>query len=377
MPALRGGGIHHDLPRGLGLGDRPAAEQARAVIKHRRLAGGHAKLGLGEADPFAVARRGYRRRERADFHADFALILGEPVPVGDTHRLDRKRSARADHDPRLLRIDPDDVQRFLLATDLDSPPLADGEVDDAAMAAEDPAGEIDDLSRRFRFWTHALHQARIIAIGNEADVLAVGLCGDLELQLGSDPPDLVLRQLAERKAQEFELLARRSIEEIALVAARVGALLQLDPVAIEHSPHIMAGGEAVGPELPREGDEIDELHALVPAGAWYRRPPTRIFLHEPADHALAEPALVIEHVMSDAEPVGDGLGVIDVLPRAARARSARGLAMVVELERHADDLGTGLGGERSRDRAVDAARHGDDDSGIARRAAKLKIDPHW
>jgi hypothetical protein len=51
--------------------------------------------------------------------------------------------------------------------------------------------------------------------------------------------------------------------------------------------------------------------------------------------------------------------------------------VIVELERHSDHLGAGLGGERGRHRAVDAARHGDDDPGIAGGAAKLKIGEHW
>ena len=64
-------------------------------------------------------------------------------------------------------------------------------------------------------------------------------------------------------------------------------------------------------------------------------------------------------------------------PAQQAPRAAHRLAMIVELQRDADHLRAGLRGERGRDRAVDAARHGDDDSGIARRAAKLKIDPHW
>ena len=51
--------------------------------------------------------------------------------------------------------------------------------------------------------------------------------------------------------------------------------------------------------------------------------------------------------------------------------------MIVELQRHADHFGAGARGERGRDRAVDAAGHGDDDPGLARGAAELKIDLHW
>ena len=42
--------------------------------------------------------------------------------------------------------------------------------------------------------------------------------------------------------------------------------------------------------------------------------------------------------MRDAEPVGDAAGVVDVLAGAAAALAAGGLAMVVKLQRDADDV---------------------------------------
>ena len=122
------------------------------------------------------------------------------------------------------------------------------------MAAEHAAVEVDDVARRCGFGPQALDQPGIIAVGDEADVLAVGLGGDLQAELGGDPADLVLGQVAEREAQEIELLARRPVEEIALVAARIGALVQLGAAAVDDPADIMAGGEAVGAELAREGD---------------------------------------------------------------------------------------------------------------------------
>ncbi len=127
----------------------------------------------------------------------------------------------------------------------------------------------------------------------------------------------------------------------------------------------MAGREAVGAELPGECDEVDELHALVATRAGHRRPALGIFVDEAVDHAAAKPAFIVEHVMGDAEPVGDRLRVVDVLSRAARARSPHRLAMVVKLERDADYFRAGARGERGRDGAVDAAGHGDDDPGFA------------
>ena len=54
--------------------------------------------------------------------------------------------------------------------------------------------------------------------------------------------------------------------------------------------------------------------------------------------------------MRDAERVADGLGIVDILPRAAAARPRHRLAMVVELKRHANDLGA-RGRRKMRDHA--------------------------
>ena len=74
-------------------------------------------------------------RQAAHLGFDRDLILGEPVDALDPRRGHRQRRARADHQLALLRIDADDVERLGLAADLDPAALADGEVDDALMAA--------------------------------------------------------------------------------------------------------------------------------------------------------------------------------------------------------------------------------------------------
>ena len=69
--------------------------------------------------------------------------VAEPVHVGDADRAGRQRLARADDDARPLGIEPHHVER-LADRQAEAAPLTDGVVDDAAMAAEHPAVDMDD-----------------------------------------------------------------------------------------------------------------------------------------------------------------------------------------------------------------------------------------
>jgi hypothetical protein len=138
----------------------------------------------------------------------------------------------------------------------------------------------------------------------------------------------------------------------------------------------MARREAIGPELARNGQEVGELHPLVAGDAGDRSPPPHIFVGEAVDHAVPEAAFIVEHIMGDAEPVRDRPRIVDVLTRAAAPGPLHRGAMIVKLERHADHFRARPRGERGHDRAVDAARHGDDDPGLACRPVELKACFH-
>ena len=71
--------------------------------------------------------------------------------------------------------------------------------------------------------------------------------------------------------------------------------------------------------------------------------------------------------MRDADPFGDAAGVVDILPGAARPLLGQRRAVVIELQRHADDVIAFLGQHRRHDRAVDAPRHRHDHARLRRR----------
>jgi hypothetical protein len=105
-----------------------------------------------------------------------------------------------------------------------------------------------------------------------------------------------------------------------------------------------------------------ELHGLVAADAGDRRLAAGVAVGEILHHGVAEAALAVQHVMRDVERVGDPAGIVDVLPGAAGAAAAGRGAVVVELQRGADDVMPLLAQQAGDDAAVHAAGHGDQDS---------------
>ena len=101
-------------------------------------------------------------------------------------------------------------------------------------------------ARLDRFRPQPLHQAGVVTIGDEADVLAVGLVGDDQPLFLGKAANLAFRQVAEREAQEIELLLRRAVEEIALVTRGVGTLVKLDAAIVDDATDVMPGREAIG-----------------------------------------------------------------------------------------------------------------------------------
>ena len=150
-----------------------------------------------------------------------------------------------------------------------------------------------------------------------------GLSATSEPELAGELAHRRLGQAAEREAQEVELLAGGREQEVALVARRIGGAVQLGSVRSGHAPDVMAGGQAVGAEIAGKGEQVGELHRLVARNAGDGSPAPRIFVGEALDDAVAEAGLVIEDVMGDSEPLGDGSRVVDVASGAAGLASGR------------------------------------------------------
>lgn len=76
--------------------------------------------------------------------------------------------------------------------------------------------------------------------------------------------------------------------------------------------------------------------------------------------------------MRDAERFADAARIVDILTGATGAGAMYGGAMVIELQRDAERIITLPLQNTGDDRAVDTARHGDDDAGIFRPLVKIQ-----
>ena len=142
--------------------DEAAAEHARLavgrIVEHAGLAGRHAFLAVDQLDLDAAGAaaqpRRLRRARRAHLDEDLApagaqrsldRAVADPVHVAQRDAPRRERLARADHDAARCRVEAHHVER-LAGRDAEPAPLADGVMDDAVMAAEHAAVEIDDVA---------------------------------------------------------------------------------------------------------------------------------------------------------------------------------------------------------------------------------------
>src|SRR4051812_25586671 len=88
----------------------------------------------------------------------------------------------------------------------------------AGVRAEDATGLVDDLADRGRARAgDPLDEARVVAVGDEADLLRLGLVGVGKAEPARDRADLILVHLAERELDVLEIVGRRREEKIGLV----------------------------------------------------------------------------------------------------------------------------------------------------------------
>ena len=204
----------------------------------------------------------------------------------------------------------------------------------------------------------------MVAVGDEADLVAVRLLRDRQAERAGVLADRRLLEAADRKHRVGELRLRQREEEVRLILGRIGAAQEpiLAGRGIPLDAGVMAGGDEVGVERLGPRRQRRELQVAVAVHAGNRRAAAGVLAHEVRDHLLGELPLEIDDVVGDADAPGHTPGVVQVVDRAAGAEADFSLALVVQLHRQTDHLVALLREERRSDGGVDAAGHGYDDS---------------
>ena len=301
---------------------------------------------------------------------------GLDVPVElrrDQARLLERRAAADRHGPA-ARLDLDHVAG-LSHGDPQPSALADREPLDPVMPAEARPAFIHDLARRLQSGPPRPDEAQVVVVGDEADLLAVRLVVDREVEPSGDRPDLGLRRAAHREQDVGQEIAAQAEEDIRLVLDRV------DPsghpsVSIGPSDHpgIVAGRHEVGPDLLAVRPELAELEPDVAEDAGVGGPAGRVFVGELL-HDPGEVALEIEGVERDVEPIGDRPGVDGVGRRAAGlGLPLRVVAVGSRAHEEADDLVALLLEQVRGHRTVHPAAHRQHDPAAHRSPAFTFVD---
>src|SRR6202035_1047651 len=116
--------------------------------------------------------------------------------------------------------------------------------------AEHAPLDVDDISGLGGAGPQALDHLGIASGWNEADVLAVLLVGDREIETAGQIAGLGLAALAQGKPQRIELLGRGGKQEIALVALAVASAVERAPTARQPARgDVVAGRQHLGAEL--------------------------------------------------------------------------------------------------------------------------------
>ncbi len=136
--------------------------------------------------------------------------------------------------------------------------------------------------------------------------------------------------------------------------------MQGRPVAGELAAHIVAGRQGLGAEIAGGLQQVVELDRLVAAHTGDRGLAAQIGVGELLDHRLAKPALIVEHIVGDADGLGGGARIVNVLARAAGALLLDRRAVVVELQGHPHHVIAGALEQSRRDGGIHPAGHGRD-----------------
>ena len=261
----------------------------------------------------------------------------------------------------LFRPDLQYVKRMLRG-DAQTPPLTNRIADGPPVAAQHVPLAVHEIPCRILRAAEALHEACVVAVRHEANVLAVVLFGIHEAIGLRDPPHFFLRPRTKRKTRVFQLFLRHRIKYVTLVFRGVQALFQQHTAILRVGldPGIVPGHNAVQPKLLHPLKKPPEFENAVAFDTGIRRPALLVGTDEGLDEFLPEQILIVEDMESHPQRLRHRPGIIRVLPGTAGLQEILSDHIIFkQAHSAADALVTRLFHEKRGHRRVHASAHGD------------------
>ncbi len=207
-------------------------------------------------------------------------------------------------------------------------------------------------------------EGAVVVARDEADLSAVGLVVQRQTHLEGEAPDLGLRVLAHREQQARELGLLQRVEDVGLVLAVVDGAVQLEAVVAVADARIVSRRKVTGVEGDGAVEQGAKLDVLVAGEAGVGRATALVLADEVVDDLAPELLLQVEDVVRDAEHLGRGARVVDVLDTAAALLMQAPLGVVARPETHRDahDVVALLHEQTGGYGGIDAAAHRDDNT---------------
>src|SRR6266567_3127280 len=243
------------------LRDPAAADRNVPIVENRGLAWRDGALRLVEGGEDFVFADSLNRGPSglvamANLHAH-AHRLAQIVHGDQVHAPGARIEMLFPADNHLLvrAADLDDVERRTRG-DAKSLALAHSEVVNAAVLADDFSIRSDQIAGGVRqclalLGKVGIDKALVVAAGDKANFLRVGLFGERQAVLASEFANFGLGHVAERENRAAELLLGQAEKKISLILALVGGTLEQPAVACFVKGHagVVSGGDALSPNL--------------------------------------------------------------------------------------------------------------------------------
>ena len=287
-------------------------------------------------------------------HRRRRCFTGDPVDAGGGQDGGEQVGVVPQQDGVVRTVLPHHID-VLSGGDAQPLPLAAGVAGQPLVAAQHAAVLVHKVPRR-QLCTVLPQELDVIPVGDEADVLTVGLVRHIQPRLPRLLPDGVLVEIPYRQQQVGQLELCELVEHVALVFLPIPASQQ-PPTArrlIVVYPGVVSRGQIVVPHLQRTIQQSAELQLPVAVDAGVGRPARAVLRHEFLHDAAGEPLRLIEQVKVHAQPLRRPAGVLSALGGQMRhlrlpAQAEHGAAADIAL----------LPQQRGGGRAVHAAGHGD------------------